>query len=51
VDTTAPVASVTLNNLTLTPGKDGVLVMDGEARTFRYLDQEEVALQQKAGAK
>lgn len=42
---------VTLNNLTLTPGKDGVLVMDGEARTFRYLDQEEVALQQKAGAK
>lgn len=42
---------VTLNNLTLTPGKDGVLVMDGEARTFRYLDQEEVALQQKAGVK
>lgn len=40
---------VTLNNLSLTPGRDGVLTMDGVARTFRYLDQEEVALQQKAG--
>lgn len=46
---------VTLNNLTLTPVKDrdGVLTMDGTAKTFRYLDQEEIALQQKAaqGAK
>ncbi|MGE0096999.1 MAG: type 4a pilus biogenesis protein PilO [Hydrogenophaga sp.] len=46
---------VTLNNLTLTPVKDrdGVLTMDCTAKTFRYLDQEEVALQQKAaqGAK
>ncbi|WP_439586562.1 type 4a pilus biogenesis protein PilO [Hydrogenophaga sp.] len=46
---------VTLNNLTLTPVKDrdGVLTMDTTAKTFRYLDQEEVALQQKAaqGAK
>lgn len=43
---------VTLNNLTLTPSKDknGVLTMDGTAKTFRYLDQEEVALQQKAAA-
>jgi len=41
---------VTLNNLTLTPVKDreGVLTMDATAKTFRYLDQEEVALQQKA---
>ncbi len=46
---------VTLNNLTLTPMRDreGVLTMDGTAKTFRYLDQEEIALQQKAaqGAK
>jgi type IV pilus assembly protein PilO len=46
---------VTLNNLTLTPIKDreGVLTMDGTAKTFRYLDQEEVAAQQQAakGAK
>lgn len=44
---------VTLNNLSLTPVKDkgGLLTMDGTAKTFRYLDQEEVALQQKAAAK
>ncbi|WP_137917804.1 type 4a pilus biogenesis protein PilO [Hydrogenophaga sp. 2FB] len=46
---------VTLNNLSLTPVKDreGVLTMDGTAKTFRYLDQEEVAAQQQAakGAK
>ena len=46
---------VTLNNLTLTPIRDreGVLTMDGTAKTFRYLDQEEVAAQQQAakGAK
>jgi type IV pilus assembly protein PilO len=41
---------VTLNNLTLTPIRDreGVLTMDGTAKTFRYLDQEEVAAQQQA---
>lgn len=41
---------VTLNNLTLTPirDRDGVLTMDGTAKTFRYLDPEEVALQQKS---
>ena len=38
---------VTLNNLTLTPAKDGVLTMDTTAKTFRYLDNEEVALQRK----
>jgi type IV pilus assembly protein PilO len=47
---------VTLNNLSLTPvqGREGVLTMDGTAKTFRYLDLEEVAAQQKtkpAGAK
>ena len=45
---------VTLNNLTLTPirEREGVLTMDGVAKTFRYLDQEEVAAQQAAkGAK
>lgn len=41
---------VTLNNLTLTPIRDreGVLTMDGTAKTFRYLDQEEIAAQQQA---
>ena len=38
---------VTLNNLTLTPGKEGVLTMDTTAKTFRYLDNDEVALQRK----
>lgn len=38
---------VTLNNLTLIPGKDGMLTMDTTAKTFRYLDTEEVALQRK----
>jgi len=41
---------VTLNNLALTPVKDreGMLTLDGIAKTFRYLDEEEIALQQKA---
>ncbi len=44
---------VTLNNLSLVPNKDkdGVLTLDGTAKTFRYLDPEEVALQQKTVAK
>ena len=41
---------VTLNNLTLTPAKEGVLTMDTTAKTFRYLDNDEVALQRKAVA-
>ena len=41
---------VTLNNLTLTPAKEGVLTMDTTAKTFRYLDSEEVALQRKTAA-
>ena len=41
---------VTLNNLTLVPAKDGTLTMDTTAKTFRYLDNDEVALQRKAAA-
>lgn len=44
---------VTLNNVVIAAGKDGNLVMDVTARTFRYLDDDEVAAQRKAavGAK
>jgi len=38
---------VTLNNIAITPAKDGNLVMDAMAKTFRYLDSEEIALQSK----
>jgi len=38
---------VTLNNLTLTPAKEGLLTMDTTAKTFRYLDKDEVNLQRK----
>jgi type IV pilus assembly protein PilO len=42
---------VTLNNLTLTPaaGKPNVLVLDTTAKTFRYLDPDEVLAQKKNG--
>ncbi|QRX84501.1 type 4a pilus biogenesis protein PilO [Glaciimonas sp. PAMC28666] len=36
---------VTLNNMSVTAGKDGVLTLDAIAKTFRYLDPEEVAAQ------
>ena len=39
---------VTLNNLTILPVKDGTLGMDATAKTFRYLDSDEVAAQSKA---
>ncbi|MES2186563.1 MAG: type 4a pilus biogenesis protein PilO [Pseudomonadota bacterium] len=43
---------VTLNNLSISPAKDGQLVMSVTARTFRYLDSDEVETQRKAaGAK
>jgi len=45
---------VTLNDIVIGPaaGKDGsVLAMDTIAKTFRYLDEEEVAKQKKAAAK
>ena len=41
---------VTLNNMTLNTGKDGVLTLDAVAKTFRYLDPEEVIAQRKAAA-
>jgi type IV pilus assembly protein PilO len=39
---------VTLNNLTLQAVKDGALSLEATAKTFRYLDEEEVAAQRKA---
>ncbi|MDO8456216.1 MAG: type 4a pilus biogenesis protein PilO [Burkholderiaceae bacterium] len=39
---------VTLNNLAITPKVDGTLVLDSTAKTFRYLDKDEVAAQSKA---
>jgi type IV pilus assembly protein PilO len=39
---------VTLNDIALTANKDGTLVMDTVAKTFRYLDDEEVAAQARA---
>lgn len=38
---------VTLNDVALTTAKDG-LVMDATAKTFRYLDEDEVAKQRRA---
>ena len=45
---------VTLNNVTVSPASksEGALVMEAQAKTFRYLDTDEVAAQRKAqGAK
>jgi len=42
---------VTLNDVSIEAGKDGNLTMDVTARTFRYLDEDEVAAQRKAAAK
>jgi type IV pilus assembly protein PilO len=42
---------VTLNNLSLATGKDGVLSLDAVAKTFRYLDQEELDAQSQARKK
>jgi type IV pilus assembly protein PilO len=41
---------VTLNDVAIQTGKDGVLMMDATARTFRYLDDQEVSAQRKAQA-
>jgi type IV pilus assembly protein PilO len=41
---------VTLNNMNVTTAKDGTLVMEAIAKTFRYLDNDEVAAQRKATA-
>lgn len=43
---------VTLNNLTVVPRSEGALTLDATAKTFRYLDADEVNAQRKAtGAK
>jgi len=39
---------VTLNDVNIDAGKDGNLTMNVVARTFRYLDEEEVAAQRKS---
>lgn len=41
---------VTLNDIALAAGKDGALIMDAVAKTYRYLDEEEIAKQRKAVA-
>jgi type IV pilus assembly protein PilO len=41
---------VTLNDVKIDAGKDGILAMEAIARTFRYLDDQEVAQQRKAAA-
>jgi len=41
---------VTLNDVALAANKDGNLIMDVTARTFRYLDEGELAAQRKAAA-
>nr|WP_295937810.1 type 4a pilus biogenesis protein PilO [uncultured Acidovorax sp.] len=40
---------VTLNNISITPGARDNLTMDATARTFRYLDPEEIQAQKKVG--
>jgi len=42
---------VTLNDVTIEAGKDGILAMDTTARTFRYLDDEEIAAQRRGASK
>lgn len=39
---------VTLNNMAVVPVRDGTLTMDAIAKTFRYLDKDEVESQRKA---
>ena len=39
---------VTLQDIAMEPGKDGVLSMDAVVKTYRYLDDEEVITQKKA---
>jgi len=41
---------VTLNDVSISTQKDGNLVMDATARTFRYLSDDEAAAQRKAAA-
>ena len=41
---------VTLNNLSITPIKDGALSLESTARTYRYLDPDEVKAQRATAA-
>ena len=42
---------VTLNNLNVAPAGDGKLSLEAQAKTYRYLDPDEVAAQRKATPK
>jgi type IV pilus assembly protein PilO len=42
---------VTLNDVSIVAGSDGNLTMDAVARTFRYLDDDEVAAQRRSAKK
>jgi type IV pilus assembly protein PilO len=42
---------VTLNDIAMASGKDNALVLDATAKTFRYLDEDEVAAKKKAAMK
>ena len=39
---------VTLNDININPSKDGTLAMDAVAKTYRYLDEEEIIKQKQA---
>jgi type IV pilus assembly protein PilO len=39
---------VTLNDIAVATGRDGMLTMDAVAKTFRYLDEDELSKQRKA---
>ncbi len=39
---------VTLNDISIAPGSTGVLSMDATAKTYRYLDENELAAQKRA---
>ncbi len=39
---------VTLNDISIAPGAGGVLTMDATAKTYRYLDENELAAQRRA---
>jgi type IV pilus assembly protein PilO len=42
---------VTLSNISISPGQGGMLTMDATAKTYRYLDENELAAQKAASAK
>jgi type IV pilus assembly protein PilO len=42
---------VTLNNISIAPGKGGVLDMEATAKTYRYLDESELAAKRGAAKK